>query len=113
MCEFPAKCGRLDRSALGSRYPILILSSSFPGRLGTRLETPSRISHPTSNYMTSSVTVRLFFILSVLLCSVNNGFKDCTVCDFAHARPIMLSILLVGASVSEPRLVDSTDALLR
>ena len=38
----------------------------------------------------------------------------CTVCDFAHARPIMLSILLViGASVSEPPLVDSTDALSR
>ena len=40
----------------------------------------------------------------------------CTVCDFAHARPIMLSILLViiiGATVSEPPLVDSTDALSR
>ena len=37
----------------------------------------------------------------------------CTVCDFAHARPIMLSIPLVGASVSEPPLVDSTDALSR
>ena len=57
---------------------------------------------------TESATVRLFFILSVLLCSVNKaGLKRlrpgfCTVCDFAHARPIMLSILLViGASVSE------------
>ena len=46
-----------------------------------------------------------------------------TVCHFAHARPTMRSILLVlllilwnciiGASVSEPPLVDSTDALSR
>ena len=59
---------------------------------------------------TESATVRLFFILSVLLCSVNKaglrlrpGF--CTVCDFAHARPIMLSILLV--------IIGATDALSR
>ena len=33
-------------------------------------------------------TVRLFLILSALLCSLRPGF--CIVCDFAHARPIML-----------------------
>ena len=44
---------------------------------------------------TESATVRLFF-LSALLCSVNKA-----VCDFAHARPIMHCIHLVGASVSE------------
>ena len=37
----------------------------------------------------------------------------CSVCHFAHARPTMPSISLVGASVSEPPLVDSTDALSR
>ena len=31
-----------------------------------------------------------------------------TVCHFAHARPTMRSILLVGASVSEPHLRSST-----
>ena len=36
--------------------------------------------------------------------------------DFAHARPIMLqhsTSIFIGASVSEPPLVDSTDALSR
>ena len=50
--------------------------------------------------VTESATVRLFLILSALLCSVNNADLRlqpgcCTVCDFAHARPIMLSIPLV------------------
>ena len=40
--------------------------------------------------VTELATVRLFLILSVcaLLCSLRPGF--CIVCDFAHARPIML-----------------------
>ena len=80
--------------------------------------------------VTELATVRLFLILSALLCSLRPGF--CIVCDFAHARPIMLqhstsTVLLVdiccvqarvattiiGASVSEPPLVDSTDSLSR
>ena len=87
---------------------------------------------------TESATVPLFFILSVLLCSVNKaGLKTETwllyclrlrsrsphnakhstsydsLCRRSSRSPIMLSILLVGASVSEPPLVDSTDALSR
>ena len=38
--------------------------------------------------VTELATVRLFLILSALLCSLRPGF--CIVCDFAHARPIML-----------------------
>ena len=38
--------------------------------------------------VTELATVRLFLILSSLLCSLRPGF--CIVCDFAHARPIML-----------------------
>ena len=40
--------------------------------------------------VTESATVRLFLILSAcaLLCSLRPGF--CIVCEFAHARPIML-----------------------
>ena len=50
--------------------------------------------------VTELVTVRLFLILSALLCSLRPGF--CIVCDFAHARPIMLqhstSIIAEGIS---------------
>ena len=63
----------------------------------------------------------IVFCIDIMYCTFNNNNNKaglrlrpgfCTVCDFAHARPIMLSILLViGASVSEPPLVDSTDAL--
>ena len=38
--------------------------------------------------VTELATVRLFLILSALLCSLRPGF--CIVCDFAHAHPIML-----------------------
>ena len=38
--------------------------------------------------VTELATVRLFLVLSALLCSLRPGF--CIVCDFAHARPIML-----------------------
>ena len=38
--------------------------------------------------VTELATVRLFLILSALLCSLRPGF--CIVCDFAHARSIML-----------------------
>ena len=38
--------------------------------------------------VTELATVRLFLILSALRCSLRPGF--CIVCDFAHARPIML-----------------------
>ena len=37
--------------------------------------------------VTELATVRLFLILTALLCSLRPGF--CIVCDFAHARPIM------------------------
>ena len=38
--------------------------------------------------VTELATVRVFLILSALLCSLRPGF--CIVCDFSHARPIML-----------------------
>ena len=77
-------------------------------------EAPTQLSRsplsPTE--VTELATVRLFLILSALLCSLRPGF--CIVCDFAHARPIMLQhSTSIGASVSEPPLVDSTDALSR
>ena len=66
---------------------------------------------------TESATVRLFICVGVLKAGLKTETGFCTVCDFAHARPIMLSILLVkkdavavddvkhleiiGASVSE------------
>ena len=47
--------------------------------------------------VTELAAVRLFLILSALLCSLRPGF--CIVCDFAHARPIMLqhSTSIIGS----------------
>ena len=44
---------------------------------------------------TESATVRLFICVGVLKAGLKTETGFCTVCDFAHARPIMLSILLV------------------
>ena len=44
---------------------------------------------------TESATVRLFICVGVLKAGLKTETGFCTACDFAHARPIMLSILLV------------------
>ena len=74
---------------------------------------------------TESATVRLFFILSVLLCSVNKaGLKTETwllYCLRLRSRSphnakhstSYLNSYIIWESVSEPPLVDSTDALSR
>ena len=45
---------------------------------------------------TESATVCLFILsVGVLKAGLKTETGFCTICDFAHARPIMLSILLV------------------
>ena len=57
-------------------------------REATEAPTQRSRSPLTPTEVTELATVRLFLILSALLCSLRPGF--CIVCDFAHARPIML-----------------------
>ena len=70
--------------------------------------------------VTESATVLVFLILSALLCSVNNAdLKTATRLLYClqlrsrspHNAQHSTSYRLIGASVSEPPLVDSTDAL--
>ena len=80
--------------------------------------------------VTESATVLVFLILSALLCSVNNAdLKTATWLLYClrlrsrsphnaqHSTSIYIYIYIynyiIGASVSEPPLVDSTDALSR
>ena len=72
--------------------------------------------------VTESATVLVFLILSALLCSVNNAdLKTATPLLYClrlrsrspHNAKHSTSYRLIGASVSEPPLVDSTDALSR
>ena len=57
-------------------------------REATEAPTQGSRSPLSTTEVTELATVRLFLILSALLCSLRPGF--CIVCDFAHARPIML-----------------------
>ena len=57
-------------------------------REATEAPTQGSRSSLSTTEVTELATVRLFLILSAFLCSLRPGF--CIVCDFAHARPIML-----------------------
>ena len=105
LCRRYEQLSRLPRTLCSTTEHVSLLGFVTPGqpslqcgqRIQGRVLTPREATEaPTQRSrsplspteVTELATVRLFLILSALRCSLRPGF--CIVCDFAHARPIML-----------------------